>query len=596
MKKLAVVFALGLAGCGHNNGNGDGGASGDMTLPPSVEACAEWPQWGGTRDHAGQVCVGGQRPMRFLASVVVDPFAANETAGDGDLRIHYQVPLVVGDDVYALQKSGAFTPPCPIPDAGAEAACVSEDSQTWNETYFSWASGQIVREWTYPTDWKPVPSEIGNSEQMFQPAVSGGYLYIPGLGGTLHKVDRKTGKLVKRLSPFPDPIDVDSYVSGPVVADGNGNVYYNVIKMDHAQPLFNDMTGWLVAVAADDTVKSIVYDTLVTGAPHDQNCHGSFYDSDNPPALPWPPPNDASGNPVLPPSIFCGAQRPGVNVAPAIGKDGTLFTVSRATFSSEDSFIVALNSDLSTKWVTSLRDILNDGCGVNIPLDGDANQHPYDCAPGAKMGVDPTTNQKPAGRVIDDSSGSPVALPDGGVAYGAFTVYNDDRGHTMKFDAGGKFVASFDFGWDYTPAVYTHDGTYSLVVKDNHYRYDNNGVPLGPYYVTQLAGNDMHVEWQYQNTNTNSCFTLSDGTIQCIPDHPNGFEWCINAPAIDKDGTVYVTGEDGVVYAIGQGGVPKGQMFVGMSLGASYTPLSIDHRGRLYTQNDGNIKILGDTF
>jgi hypothetical protein len=30
-------------------------------------------------------------------------------------------------------------------------------------------------------------------------------------------------------------------------------------------------------------------------------------------------------------------------------------------------------------------------------------------------------------------------------------------------------MAVFDFGWDSTPAVFSHDGTYSIVIKDNHY-------------------------------------------------------------------------------------------------------------------------------
>ena len=209
------------------------------------------------------------------------------------------------------------------------------------------------------------------------------------------------------------------------------------------------------------------------------------------------------------------------------------------------------------------------------------------------MGVDPYTNQPPAGRIIDESSSSPVALPDGGVLYGTYTLYNGDRGHLVKLDARGKPAGTYDFGWDYTPALWQHDGTYSIVVKDNHSNYDPvQMVDLGPYYITQLDAN-MNVEWHFQNTNTESCTWDSHHVMHCVPDHPNGFEWCINAPAIDANGTVYAGGEDGVLYAIGQGGTELGHLFLSMAIGSSYTPISVDLLGRLYQQNDGVLSVVG---
>jgi hypothetical protein len=584
-----IAVAVGLAGCHGNEGGSDMSAALDMSAP---EACSGWPQWGQSPDHAGSVCVAGQAPAHILATVEVDPFGVDETADDGDLLVHYQVPLVVDDDVYVLQKGGSFTAPCPNPDAGAEAGCYSWDSQTWSESHFSWSGGKLKRQWSFASDWKPVPSEVASAEQLFQPAIAGGFIYVPGLGGSVHKVDRKSGKEAALLSPFGATLDPDTYVSGPLVADAAGNVFYNVIKFDHAQPLFNDVTAWLVKIAADDTVKSVTYDSIVTNAPTGKNCHGTFFSAVPVPDLPWPPPNDANNKPVLPPLVNCGKQRPGINVAPAVGKDGSVFTVSRAHFDSQDSFVLAVNADLTPKWTTSLRGILNDACGVNVPSDGDTMNNRYDCRPGTTMGVDRQTNQKPAARVIDESSSSPVALPDGTVLYGAYTSYNDDRGHLIKLDPSGTPIGTYDFGWDYTPAVWQHDGTYSLVVKDNHYIYDSMGVPQGPYYLTQLD-KDLNVEWHFQNLNTQSCHFGDGGAPECVIDHPHGFEWCINAPAIDSSGTIYAGGEDGVVYAIGQGGLLKGSLFIGMSLGASYTPLAIDRLGRLYTQNDGKMQVLG---
>jgi hypothetical protein len=61
-----------------------------------------------------------------------------------------------------------------------------------------------------------------------------------------------------------------------------------------------------------------------------------------------------------------------------------------------------------------------------------------------------------------------LILPDGGVLYGAFTGYNGFRGHLFKIDKHGQKVAAYDFSGDATPAVYRHNGTYSIAIEDNH--------------------------------------------------------------------------------------------------------------------------------
>lgn len=93
-----------------------------------------------------------------------------------------------------------------------------------------------------------------------------------------------------------------------------------------------------------------------------------------------------------------------------------------------------------------------------------------------------------------------------------------------------------------------------------------------------------------------------DGSISCISDHPNGFEWCINAPAIDVSGTVYVQSEDGNACSIPQGhtGIfdmsspDVHRLFLQLALGAAYTPLSIGEDGKLYTQNGGHLFVIGN--
>ncbi len=578
MTRLALAAALVFA------------AGGCSSTP---DPCSGWSQWSQGASHAGDVCVAAQSPVHELAHVQVDPFANTETViSGGDILVHYQVPLVVGDDVYTLHKLGDYSFPCAQPPDGTDFACHSWDSQLWTEELHHWSGGKLEFVWSAGSDWKPVPSDVAGDEPLFQPVVVGDNLYLPARYGEVLRVDRHSG--VVRAHIAPSVFGPVPYVTGPLVADAQGNVYYNVISFLDSQPLDTDVQAWLVRIAPDDSFTTVRYDDFVTGAPKGANCHGTFAAMNPPPDLPWPPPPNADGSPVVPPLITCGSQRPGVNVAPAIGPDGTIFTVSRPHFTSQDSAVVALNPDLTTKWVTPLRDILSDGCGVNVPTDGDTDMHKFDCRPGTTPGVDRNTNLMPAGRIIDESSSSPVALPDGGVLYGAYTSYNGVRGHLFKLDATGKPAGTYDFGWDYTPALWQHDGTYSIVVKDNHYEFDPVAmVNLGPYYITQLDAN-LNVEWHYRNTNTQSCSYDSHHALHCVADHPNGFEWCINAPAIDADGTIYAGGEDGVLYAIGQGGVDKGHLFLSMSLGAAYTPISIDHAGRLYQQNDGILSVVGN--
>ena len=57
--------------------------------------------------------------------------------------------------------------------------------------------------------------------------------------------------------------------------------------------------------------------------------------------------------------------------------------------------------------------------------------------------------------------------------------------------------------------------------------------------------------------------------------------------------------EDGNIYSLPQGNVgifttPQQQRFLKLAIGAAYTPLSIAEDGRIYTQNDGHLLIVGN--
>jgi hypothetical protein len=61
---------------------------------------------------------------------------------------------------------------------------------------------------------------------------------------------------------------------------------------------------------------------------------------------------------------------------------------------------------------------------------------------------------------------------------------------------------------------------------------------------------------------------------------------------------VYITSEDGRIYSVPQGNTgvfskPLQKIFLKEALGAAYTPLSIGADGKIYSQNDGNLFLVG---
>ena len=559
-----------------------------MVLPLIVSAhgCAQsWTQWGQNSLHTGAVSVAGQKPSAILAEMTYDPLAGAIRADLGALLVHYMAPIVDGGDVFMLARSGEWRS-CAVsePPCGTAAWSLMQ----WGVRRLHWEDGALVEKWTAPSGWKPAPDGFAGWEPVFHPALRGEFLYLPDAGGAVLKLNREDGSIAARIQPF-DPSEDAGYVAGPLTVDAVGNVFYNAIQFDPAEPWRRDVRGaWVVRIAPDDSAARASFKSLTPGAPAgSESCDGAFPVQ----VLPWPP------SPLAPPPVgFCGSQRPGINVAPAVALDGTIYTVSRAHFNSRYAYVVAVNPDLTPKWTASLRDRLNDGCGVSLPPNG----APGGCREGARLGVDPATNRPPAGRVEDTSSASPTIAPDGSVLYGAYTRYNYSRGHLFRFSAQGEFLGAYGFGWDTTPAVYEHDGTYSVIIKENHYgesgSYCNDPqfCPTGDeqYLITSL-NSSLEREWTFRNTNTEACERLPDGSLQCEHEE-NGFEWCINMPAVDKDGVVYANAEDGNLYAIGPGGELRGQIFLHVAIGAAYTPMAIGSDGRIYTQNDGRLFVAGE--
>ncbi len=580
-----------------------------LQLSGFAGAQAFWSQWAHDPQHSGMVNIPGQPLDTKIAGIVYDPFVNQEkNESGGELLAHYQSTLVDGTSFYMLQKSGTY-PACQPPgwwEYGLPCGPNAWNLMDWNVVRYNWQGNNPVVAWTFPTDWKPEPNAtdlllgfggLGGWEPVFHPVLANGYVYVPGAGGTVWKVNETTGQSQSHINPFSGASinPANTYVSGPLTADSNGNIYYNVIELNtNGNPWGqNDVAGaWLVKITPSDSSSTVTFATLVPNAPPgtSRGCEGTFFNlNDGGASLPWPPPGRVS-----PPTQLCGSQRPGVNVAPAVAPDGTVYTVSVAHFDEQVAYLIAVNPDLSPKWASSLQYRLSDGCGVLLPIAPQGvNDLPNSCRYGTRVGVDPTTNAYGSGLVYDEASSTPTILPDGSVVFAALDNYNYSRGHLFHFDAQGNYINSYTFGWDSTAAVYQHDSTYSLIIKDNHYGspaycYFANPVcaptQLGPYYVTQLDDN-LQIEWQFQNT------TIDE-------QHPDGYEWCVNAPVIDSTGLVYLTSEDGNLYSVPQGhhGVFtqwQQKIFLQEAIGAAYTPLSIGPDGKVYSQNDGELFVIG---
>ena len=190
-----------------------GGSSGGTTPPPPpppppASNTPFWAQWGATGLHAGAVNVAAQGLNTKLADIIYDPFVAQEQAEfGGDLVAHYQATLTDGNDFYMESKGGTYPSCVPAGDWQNGTACGPNawERLTWSVTRYTWESGKAVLIWTFASDWKPEPNAtggLGGWEPVFHPVLANGFLFVPGAGGTVYKVDKNSGMSVKKIDPF----------------------------------------------------------------------------------------------------------------------------------------------------------------------------------------------------------------------------------------------------------------------------------------------------------------------------------------------------------------------------------------------------------
>ena len=202
-----------------------------------------WGQWGRGPTHTSFVNVAGQTGSKIQASIVYAPFVSKEQQGKyaaGGLLVHYQTPLLDGNDVFMECKTGQYSN---IKDWTV---------QTWCENKFTWVNGQLQPQWNHIRYWKPAPFSPDKDgpgwEPVYHAVLTAQAIWVPGFGGSVFRLDRNTGT-GPQISPFGSTLDPNTYTVGPLSADAKGNVYYNVMQLDGTakDPWLVDVpNSWLV--------------------------------------------------------------------------------------------------------------------------------------------------------------------------------------------------------------------------------------------------------------------------------------------------------------------------------------------------------------
>ena len=243
-----------------------------------------------------------------------------------------------------------------------------------------------------------------------------------------------------------------------------------------------------------------------------------------------------------------------------------------------------------------MRDRLHDGSGGIRRLPRPTCRRPTPAVSGrTPASIRRRTRRRRDASSINRVPSSPVVTPDGGVLDGVYTRYNYARGHMFCFDASGNFMAAYDFGWNSTPAIHAHDGTYSIVIKDNHYdagaycnsdpssavsqlvlRHTTEGSVLHdasePGHAGRMAVQEHDHRWNARerlrvvHQRTSCRFARSSVCKQ------RGWEPVRDCP-----------GRDAALYT-----------FLNQAIrGRRYTPLSLGPDGTIYTENDGILFAVG---
>lgn len=262
----------------------------------------------------------------------------------------------------------------------------------------------------------------------------------------------------------------------------------------------------------------------------------------------------------------------------------------------------------------------NDGASVYVAVT-EPNQRTCYLAKLSAYSLQPLANVKlldpftgGSGRLIDQSSASPMVGPDDHVFMGVFgDFWRESHGWMLHFDKNLKQTDSKGvrlpvgaFGWDDTPSVvksslvssYTGKSSYLILCKYNNYAI-GSGDGVNKLAVLDPLANNVTTDRQTGIAVMNEILTVTAPT----PDpehvdgsHPNAVrEWCINAAAVDPTTrSAIVNCEDGVVY---RWSFDTNKLTEALTLqpptGEAYTSTAIGPDGTCYAINNSVLHAVG---
>src|SRR5258708_3103961 len=220
-----------------------------VTNPPA--SSPDWAQWGLNPQHTLSLTNTVAQPLnQNLVNIVYDANVAQEQADPnaaGTLLVHYQVPLIDGNDVFIESKAGVYSNN-------------TYSTQTWHQNRYTWQGSNFVKVWTFDTDWYAPGSSNDFWEPVYHAVLANGFLYDPGKGGTIFKINKATGAVLKPINPFSTTIHPNPYTPSPLSTDGQGNIFYNVVQISTPPTVSfftNDaVNSWLLRVGSYDSITS----------------------------------------------------------------------------------------------------------------------------------------------------------------------------------------------------------------------------------------------------------------------------------------------------------------------------------------------------
>jgi hypothetical protein len=423
--------------------------------------------------------------MEVVATVVQNSGAIQKNADFGFLQENTGAVLTQGTHVYVPSKAGYVDPFTP-------------ESQTWSVQALEWQNGALVPTWKISSDWKPVDAFgaftfTNGYEQMFQPVLAGGSLYVPAIHGTVLRVNAVTGAVQGVINPFAGTaFDGDDllYVHSALSVSPTGKIFYTAVALPtDLRRASSPRSAWLVEIGSTGSSRLAPWTSIALSSMGvktlGDTCSYPFGTSGTP---------GPTGPDSMAPVFACGAAGPKRNAAVAFTLAGNplVWSANNNSLAYQDLIEVSATT-LAPLHRADLTGHLLTGCGVRQSIRAGNNCDKITAHGTTNIGFVSDMNQPMTLRASDIESSAPAIAPDGSwvvAGYdGGFTFDGqfDARGSVLRFGSTGLFLSKNEsFGWNTTVGVWQKtDGSWNFIQDDQHYseflfrvaRLDENFVP-----------------------------------------------------------------------------------------------------------------------